>query len=55
MSSHVQSHKLVHISVACCQVRASSINGSAFVYFTGQYCIENSSAASLFQAQDVQK
>ena len=55
MPSHVQSHKLVHMSVIHCHVRASSTSGCAFVYFTVQYYIEYSSTVSLFQAQDVRK
>ena len=53
--SHVQSHKLVHVSGVHCHVHASSTSGCAFVYFTVQYCIEYSSTISLFQAQDVWK
>ena len=55
MCSHVQSHKLVHVSGVHCHTHASSISGCAFVYFTVQYYIEYSSTVSLFQAQDVQK
>ena len=52
---HVQSRKLVHESGVHCHVRASSTSGCAFMYFTVQYCIEDSSTVSLFQAQDVRK
>ena len=52
--SQVQSHVLVHACDAHCHMCASS-RGCAFVGFIVQHCIENSSAVSLFQAQDVQK
>ena len=55
MHSHVQSHKLVHVSDVRCDVHVSSTRVCAFVYFTVQYCTEYSSIESLFQAQDVQK
>lgn len=35
--SHLQSHKLVHVSGIHCHLRASFISGCAFVYFTVQY------------------
>ena len=40
MSSHI---KLVHMSGVHCQLRASSTNGCAFVYFAAQYYIKYSS------------
>ena len=55
MHSHVESHKLVHMSDVHCDVHVSSTSVCAFVYGTVQYCVEYSSIESLFQAQDVQK
>ena len=55
MRSHVQPRKLVHVSSVHGHVRASSTTGCAFVYFTVQYCIKDSSTVSLFQVQDIQK
>ena len=49
VQSHMQFMRLMHI------VTCASSHGCAFVDFIVQHCIENSSAVSLFQAQDVQK
>ena len=53
--SHVHLRDLVRASGVCCHVHASSTRGCALVYLSVQSCTEDSSAASLFQAQDVQK
>ena len=53
--SHIQSRERIHVSGMHCHLHASSTSSSAFVNFTVQYCIEDSSAVYLFQAQDVQK
>ena len=53
--SHVHLCELVHVSGVCCHVHASSACGCAHVHFSVQSCTEDSSALSLFQAQDVQK
>ena len=57
MYSHVQSHKLVHMSGACGHVRTSSTSGCDFcvIYCTVLHYIEYSSTVSSFQAQDVWK
>ena len=47
--------KLVHVSGVHRHVRASSPQGCACVYITEHDYIEDSSAVSLCQAQDVQK
>ena len=39
-ASLVRSHKLVHMSGVHCHVRASSISGCAFVYFTVLYRVQ---------------
>ena len=51
MCSHIQSHKLIHVSGIHCHVHTSSASGCASVYFTVQY----NSTVSLFPAQDAPK
>lgn len=55
VQSHALLHELVPMSGIHCHLRALSTSGCVFTYFTVQYCIESSSIASLFQAQDVLK
>ena len=55
MCSHVQSHKLVHVSGIHCHRHACPTSGCVFVSFPVRYCIEHSSALALFQGQDVWK
>lgn len=53
MGLHVQSRKLVHVSGVHFHMCVSSTSGRAIVCLTVQYCIEYSTTASIFQAQDV--
>ena len=55
VSLRVKSRKLVCMSSIHCHVHASFTSGGVFMSFIAQYCVEYSTAASLFQVQNVQK
>lgn len=48
----MQAGKLAHVSGGHSHICASLVSGCVFAYFMVQYCIEDSSIGSLFQAQE---